>query len=415
MEKDITVIIEKLSSIAELDESFIQKMNEKQLQSYVSSLNVTAHTFPVQKEELEYAFQNADYQTVLNWLEIIKSGLMQIHAERLVKDCEKQLSLYPDTDSIRPERLKIFINYIMSSLSILFSDIHDALEFLDLEESETPPDEISPISIKEKLYTIAELNHTMIKGMTDEELYDYIDALHSFCNNFPAQDNGLSGSIKIKHYVFVLQWLAAIEDSLTKINADELAEECREQISINKDFNNIRHEKLEAFINYILSTLSMLSADIKMLHLPKEFPKEEQPEDVEHVAVEFELLSPGASPDSKTVLVVNKMTIFMNSLKNALGETEHRLIGVTSAEAAASYLKTAKPDLFIIDEDLPGADGHVLIKKIRAVGQMAPIVFTTSNITKEKMVKFMEAGVADFILKPITAGDVQKKVAKHLP
>ena len=101
MEKDTSVIIEKLSGIAELDAEFIKKMTKKQLQSYVSALNVTAHTFPVQQEELEYAVSNADYQTVLNWLEIIKSGLMQIHAERLVKDCDKQLSLYPDATNIR--------------------------------------------------------------------------------------------------------------------------------------------------------------------------------------------------------------------------------------------------------------------------------------------------------------------------
>jgi PleD family two-component response regulator len=31
------------------------------------------------------------------------------------------------------------------------------------------------------------------------------------------------------------------------------------------------------------------------------------------------------------------------------------------------------------------------------------------------MVKFMEAGVADFIVKPITPADVHKKVTKHLP
>ena len=108
------------------------------------------------------------------------------------------------------------------------------------------------------------------------------------------------------------------------------------------------------------------------------------------------------------------MTMFMNSLKNALSDKGHKLIGVTSAEMAVGYLRTSKPDLFILDEDLPGTDCYVLVKIIRATRQMAPIIFTTSKITKDKMVKFMEAGVADFIMKPITTADVQKKVAKHL-
>jgi len=160
--------------------------------------------------------------------------------------------------------------------------------------------------------------------------------------------------------------------------------------------------------------MSMLSADIKSLNLPKELLKAEDKAGA-HVAVEVEILSPGSSPEAKTVLIINKMTMFMNSFKNALGDKGHKLIGVTTAESAIGYLKTAKPDMFIIDEDLPGTDCYVLIKIIRATGQLAPIIFTTSKIKKDKMAKFIEAGVADFIMKPITPADVQKKVSKHLP
>ena len=154
-----------------------------------------------------------------------------------------------------------------------------------------------------------------------------------------------------------------------------------------------------------------------MLQLPKDMPpltgKANPPE---HIAVEVELLSKGSSPDAKTIFVINKMTMFMNSLKNALGDKEgHTLIGVTTAKSALGYLKTTKPDLLIIDEDLPGIDSYVLIKLIRAMGQLAPIIFTTSRMKEDKMKKFMEAGVADFIMKPIAPADVKSKVAKYLP
>jgi len=70
--------------------------------------------------------------------------------------------------------------------------------------------------------------------------------------------------------------------------------------------------------------------------------------------------------------------------------------------------------MFIIDEDLPGTDCYVLIKIIRATGQLAPIIFTASKIKQDKMAKYIEAGVADFIMKPIAPADVQKKVSKYL-
>jgi len=412
---DSAIAKEKILSLSEFDAEAIKNMTESQLFSYIQALNVTAAAFPLQKEELMHAFLEMDYAAVFQWLQLICSSLSQMHAEGLVRDCEKHINLNQDLDTVRQDKVKVFLDYFIPTLDLFFDDVHQLLEDLEVEDVEQKR-ETGPEKIKEKLLTIDDLDSDIIAQMTDEDLCDYIQALNAFHTEFQAQENGLRGSIKIKHYVFVLQWLTTIEETLIKLHATGLANDCRKQIDFNKDFNNIRHEKLEVFINYFLSSLSMLSADIKMLHLPKQLIQIGDNEVVaEHIEVEVELLTPGSSPDAKTILIINKMTMFMNSLKNALGDVGHKLIGVTTAEAAVGYLKTAKPDLFILDEDLSGADGYILIKLIRATGQLAPIIFTTSKITKDKMVKFMEAGVADFIMKPITPADVQKKVSKHLP
>ena len=415
MISDSAIIKEKLLSLSDIDSEAIKGMTDKQLLSYTQALNVTSTAFPLQKEELAYAFKEMDYASVFQWLKIISSSLSQMHADELARDCEKHIDLNQDLNTVRHEKVKVFLDYFIPTLDLFFDDLHQVLDDLEVEEVEQQR-EVEPVKVKEKLLTIKELDADHIKQMSDAELCDYIKALNDFHVEFQAQENGLRGSLKIRHYVFVLQWLTTIEESLLKLHATELASDCRNQIDLNKDFNNIRHEKLEMFVNYFLSSLSMLSADIKMLHLPKQMtPVVDKEAVAEHIAVEVELLSPGSGPDAKTILIINKMTMFMNSLKNAMGDKGHMLIGVTTAESAIGYLKTAKPDLFILDEDLPGTDVLVLIKIIRATGQMAPIICTTSKIKKETMVKFMEAGVADFIMKPITPADVQKKISKHLP
>ena len=416
MINDSDIAKKKLSSLSDIDVKAIKGMNDKQLFNYIQALNVTAATFPVQKDEVVQAFEQKDYASVIQWLQVISSSLSQIHANELAKECEKQIEQNKDLKNVRHERVKVFINYFMPTLELFFTDVYNVLDDLDVEvDNVQKPQGVEPDKIKDKLLTINELNSDIIKKMSEDELCDYIEILNAFHTEFHSQENGLRGSIRIKHYVFVLQWLTAIEETLIKLHATELAKDCRTQIDINKDFNNIRHEKLEVFINYLLSSVSMLSADIKLLHLPTQLKRADEKSNVmEHIAVEVELLTPGDSPNAKTILIVNKMTMFMNSLKNALGDKGHKLIGVTSAESAIGYLKTSKPDLFVIDEDLPGIDVFVLLKLIRATGQMAPIIFTTSKITKEKMVKFMEAGVADFIMKPITPADVQKKINKQL-
>jgi CheY-like chemotaxis protein len=412
MIKDVEATKKKLLGVTDLNAGLISKMTEKQLQSYIQALNVTANTYPVQKEELESAFRAMDYAMVVQWLKIIVSSLVQVSADELVRDCEKHFDLDQDIESIRHEKLRIFIEYYIPTLDIFFADVLQTLDTLEAVELQQ---EAQPERVLTKLLTITELDGKKLRRMEDEELESYIGKLNYFHENFHTQEQGLRGAVRIKHYVFVMQWLSAIEETLSSIYAYGLAEDCQKQIEINRDFNSIKHEKLEVFTNYFLSTLSMLAADIKQLHLPKHIQKKNTEENKNEIKIEIEIVSPGSSPDSKSILIVNKMKIFLNSIKSALNDHEHKILGVSSGVAALGYLRTSKPDLLIIDEDMQGIDSYTFTKTIRNMGHMTPIILTTSKITKEKAVKFTEAGVADFIVKPISPGDVQKKLAKHLP
>jgi hypothetical protein len=103
--------------------------------------------------------------------------------------------------------------------------------------------------------------------MTDAQLNGYLDCLSAFHEGFKAQEDGLRNAVRMKQYTSVLRWLASTEESLSKIHANNLLEDCREEISQCKDISAIKHDKLEVFSNYFLSSLSMLSADIKKLNL----------------------------------------------------------------------------------------------------------------------------------------------------
>ena len=418
MINDSAIAKEKLLSLSDIDPETIKGMTEAQLFSYIQALNITASAFPLQKDELTHAHKDKDYATVFQWLNVINSSLAQMHADALARECDKFLNINNDLSNVREARVRVFLDYFLPSLDLFFNDVHKVLTDLEVEEAEPKLETglSGPDEVREKLLTITELDPESIKKMNDEQLSDFLQTLHAFPAEFQAQENGLKSSIKIKHYVFVMQLLDAVEKTLIKLHATELANDCRNQINLNKDFNNIRHEKLEVFINYFLSSLSMLSEDITGLNLPKQLIHSKgKAGAAKPVEVDVELLSPGSSPDAKTILIINKMTMFMNSLKNALGDNRHKLIGVTTKENAVAYLQTAKPDLFIIDEDFPGTDSYLLIKLIRATGQRAPIIFTASKIKEDKMAQLTQVGVADFIIKPITPADVKKKISKHLP
>lgn len=415
MIKDISLAKEKLKTLAEIDSEVIGSMTEKQLIAFIEALNVAAFTFPMQKKELMAALEEKEYTEIFQWLSTILGGLSQVRADNLARECEYQIELNSDLSKVRHEKVKAFLDYIIPSLELFFDDVHDVFAEIEVtegvtptEDTQTPESAVTPKIVREKLLTIEELDSKIIGGMSDNELSEYLNDLDSYHTNYLSLRSGLTSAIKIKHYVFVLQWLNTVEDILMKVHATDLAASCRDQIAANKDFNNIRHDKLSVYVNYILSTMSMLSTDIISLGLPKKLTaaKGAVPK------AEFEVLTRGASEGSKKILVVNKMMMFMNSFKNALSDSGFTLIGITSAESAAVYVQSEKPDLFILDDDLKGS--QLLLKIIRASGHLAPIIFTTSKITKDKMREFMEAGVADFIMKPITPSEVQKKVSKHL-
>jgi len=417
--KDTSKVIEKLKTISEIDTGAVNSMNEEQSASFIDALYVAVSAFPLQKKDLMVALEKKEYADVFKVLSTIIAGLSQIHALDLAQKCEKQVESNADLSEVRHEKLKTFLDYIIPTIEMFYSDVSEVIEKADVEKvapkEESPKRKkrtITPEIVREKLLAVKELDSEIIRGLSDEGLSDYLQVLDLYHSEYQSQKTGLTGALKIKHYVFVFQWLNTIEESLVKLHATELAAGCREQIDANKDLTGIRPSRVTVYVNYLLSSLSILTTDILALGLPKKL--EIDSKEKASKKAEYEILAAGDSEESKKILVVNKMKMFKNSLKNALGSRGFTIIGISSAEDAANYIQTENPDLFIVDEDLQGTDGLLFIKIIRASGQMAPIIFTTSKITKDKMVRFMAAGAADFIMKPISPADVQKKVFKHL-
>jgi aromatic ring-cleaving dioxygenase len=253
-----------LMGIPDLNAASIMKLTEKQFQNYTESLVSSVNIFPLQRNKLEAAFRDKDYEIVLEWLKSIRNRLSQIYADNLVAEYDKHIIQYQDKNNIRHDKMRVFIDYLFSLMTMLFTDVQKALD-----DEYSDPKSGALLKIKERLYTVGELNADKIKEMTEERIIQYVENLSAFQENLHMQGNGLRGSFKIKQYASMMRWLSQIEESLAKIHADNLTEDCRTQIAANKDVNAIRHEKLEIFINYLLSSLNMLAADINGLNLPK--------------------------------------------------------------------------------------------------------------------------------------------------
>lgn len=77
--------------------------------------------------------------------------------------------------------------------------------------------------------------------------------------------------------------------------------------------------------------------------------------------------------------------------------------GVNSATLAYAYLKEKSADLIILDLVMPGIDGISACKTIKSNPKLAhiPIIIATTVIDLEVMELAFEAGVEDYVRKPL--------------
>ncbi len=120
--------------------------------------------------------------------------------------------------------------------------------------------------------------------------------------------------------------------------------------------------------------------------------------------------------DKKSIVAVDDSGIILKMLEKLLSE-EYAYIGFSKGMRALKYLKEARtPDLIILDIDMPIIDGYEMLEMIRKKEELkdAPVLFLTSNKDKEHVVKAIQAGANDYIVKPIDEEVFMDKVRKLL-
>jgi len=93
------------------------------------------------------------------------------------------------------------------------------------------------------------------------------------------------------------------------------------------------------------------------------------------------------------------------------------LVFESDGAAALDRIEAIAPDLVLMDIGLPGSDGLVITERLKATPGLAaiPVVMLTGEARFETLVRSMQAGAADFIVKPFTRDALVAKLGKFLP
>ncbi|NUQ80296.1 MAG: response regulator [Bacteroidetes bacterium] len=121
------------------------------------------------------------------------------------------------------------------------------------------------------------------------------------------------------------------------------------------------------------------------------------------------------SAGKKKVLVVEDLEDNRDFIQQVLSG-EYDLIFASDGRMGVAMAKAKRPDLIIMDLNLPILDGWEATRILRSDPGLfnTPIIALTAYTLDSDYMRAMEAGCTDFLNKPIMPADLRSKVKEHL-
>jgi diguanylate cyclase (GGDEF)-like protein len=117
-----------------------------------------------------------------------------------------------------------------------------------------------------------------------------------------------------------------------------------------------------------------------------------------------------------TILIVDDDPINLQILASYLKDDYAIKIATSGEQCIEICALEAKPDLILLDVDMPELDGYAVCKHLKQNGNTAeiPVIFVTALTSEEDEEKALLLGAVDFLSKPVRAGILKARLSTHL-
>jgi DNA-binding response OmpR family regulator len=102
----------------------------------------------------------------------------------------------------------------------------------------------------------------------------------------------------------------------------------------------------------------------------------------------------------KTLLIVDDDADLRGAVAEQLQAEEFATVEAANGAEGVRAAQAGRPDLILLDVDLPDVDGREVARQMRATGVSAPIIMLTAATGDEDTVEGLEAGANDYVTKP---------------
>ena len=120
---------------------------------------------------------------------------------------------------------------------------------------------------------------------------------------------------------------------------------------------------------------------------------------------------------TKRILIIEDQEDNRAIMRDLLSTAGYALIEAVDGEEGVRLARSERPDLILMDIQLPVLDGYEATRRIRAIADLksVPIIAVTSYALSGDEAKTREAGCDSYVAKPFSPRELLAKVRALLP
>ena len=116
------------------------------------------------------------------------------------------------------------------------------------------------------------------------------------------------------------------------------------------------------------------------------------------------------------ILIADDSPALREMVREMLGALGHEVVDAANGSEALQRLQESRPDLILLDLQMPALDGVTTLQHIRRDPRFArlPVIALTALAMTGDRQQALDAGFDDYLSKPVSMAQLSKYVERHL-
>ena len=116
------------------------------------------------------------------------------------------------------------------------------------------------------------------------------------------------------------------------------------------------------------------------------------------------------------ILVADDEPDYVSTIQRRLEWCHYEVIVAGTGSEALEKIKEHRPDLVLLDTNMPGMNGHEVLEHMRRLPDLehTPVIMVTALCEPEDVARASSLGVIDYVAKPFDFSDLVEKIAQAL-